>query len=578
MVNYAAALVISGNVDCCHKNYYLYRDSEGTGEWQVLPWDLDLSFGRNWTSSLHYYDDNMYPNNNLFVGSNNTLLSVLYGNSTFRQMYLRRLRTLMDELLQPPGTPADDLKYERRIRELYAQIGPDAALDFARWPTWGSPQTMPQALSILTNQYLPARRNFLYVNQRQIPAPETNALPLNFGPLEFNPASGLQSQEYFTLVNPNNLAIDLSRWTVEGAVNHTFAPGTVIPPNGRIYLSPDVNGFRLRSANPRGGQGLFVQGNYRGQLSARGETLVLKNRAGETVQTHTYTGTPTAAQQSLRIVEILYAPVAPAGTPHLPEDLEYLVLKNIGAAPLDLDGVHFANGISFGIHGELILEPGEHIYLAKNRTAFEAVYGTQGKLVGDYLGQLSNEGEAIELFDRVGEKILDFRYAADWFAQAESQGHSLVILDPSADYSTWDARESWGVSAITGGSAGGDAAWTSFVGAWFTAPERADATVSGRLADPDQDGHSNYDEFVAATNPRDAASHFQIEARSTGAGLNLRFTGVAGRTYTVLTSAQFPAAEWSIVSEGTLGESGTILVPVGAPADESRFFKVSLKF
>ena len=102
--------------------------------------------------------------------------------------------------------------------------------------------------------------------------------------------------------------------------------------------------------------------------------------------------------------------------------------------------------------------------------------------------------------------------------------------------------------------------------------------MSGRLADPDQDGHSNYDEFVAATNPRDAASHFQIEARSAGAGLNLRFTGVAGRTYTVLTSAQFPAAEWSVLSEGTLGESGTILVPVGAPADESRFFKVSLKF
>ena len=49
MVNYLAAMIITGGVDCCHKNYYAYRDSEGTGEWQFLPWDQDLTFGRNWT-------------------------------------------------------------------------------------------------------------------------------------------------------------------------------------------------------------------------------------------------------------------------------------------------------------------------------------------------------------------------------------------------------------------------------------------------------------------------------------------------------------------------------------------------
>ena len=42
-------------------------------------------------------------------------------------MYLRRLRTLMDEFLQPPGTPADELKFEQRIDEMVEQMAPDCA-------------------------------------------------------------------------------------------------------------------------------------------------------------------------------------------------------------------------------------------------------------------------------------------------------------------------------------------------------------------------------------------------------------------------------------------------------------------
>jgi hypothetical protein len=43
-------------------------------------------------------------------------------------MYLRRLRTLMDERLKPEGTPANELVYEKRLAELYAQAAADLAL------------------------------------------------------------------------------------------------------------------------------------------------------------------------------------------------------------------------------------------------------------------------------------------------------------------------------------------------------------------------------------------------------------------------------------------------------------------
>src|SRR4030042_5652952 len=58
VVNFLAARVITGDIDCCHKNYYLYRDTSGSNEWQMWPWDVDLSFGRVWNSSETYWNEN----------------------------------------------------------------------------------------------------------------------------------------------------------------------------------------------------------------------------------------------------------------------------------------------------------------------------------------------------------------------------------------------------------------------------------------------------------------------------------------------------------------------------------------
>ncbi len=70
MANYLAGFVITSNQDCCHKNYYAYRDTNGTGEWYYMPWDVDLTQGRNWGGfGLAYFDDTMYPNNPLYYGA-----------------------------------------------------------------------------------------------------------------------------------------------------------------------------------------------------------------------------------------------------------------------------------------------------------------------------------------------------------------------------------------------------------------------------------------------------------------------------------------------------------------------------
>ena len=46
-INLMAVNVILQNLDATDKNYYIYRDTEGNGEWKMLPWDLDLVLGPN---------------------------------------------------------------------------------------------------------------------------------------------------------------------------------------------------------------------------------------------------------------------------------------------------------------------------------------------------------------------------------------------------------------------------------------------------------------------------------------------------------------------------------------------------
>ena len=130
-----------------------------------------------------------------------------------------------------------------------------------------------------------------------IPDAQPHDVTLTFGAYDYNPTSGNQDEEYLELANPNSYAVDISGWQLVGAVEHSFLPGTVLVAGGRLYVSPNVRAFRSRTAGPTGGQGRFVQGNYRGHLSNGGETVNLLDGTGRVVNTLAYIGTPSAQQR-----------------------------------------------------------------------------------------------------------------------------------------------------------------------------------------------------------------------------------------------------------------------------------------
>ncbi|MGC6459912.1 MAG: lamin tail domain-containing protein [Akkermansiaceae bacterium] len=495
VINYLAASRIMHENDDQGKNYYLHRNTTTTGEWTIVPWDKDLTWGRNYTLEVsgtfqRIYSDIIWADNDTTVGNRNASPShPLFGNrnhrkndgpycrlsdailinSTMRQMYLRRLRTQMDELLQPSSVPLANRIIENRMEELYNLMNLDVAQDRTIWaspnPPYGAPQTFRQAIDVIKNNYLPRRRSHFYnthtgTGTSDIPNNAQPTLPnLTFGSLDFNPSSQNQDQEYVELINNENVFIDVSGWQVDGGIRHTLEAGTVIPPGGSLYLSPNAIAFRQRITGPTGGQQRFVQGNYSGKLSNFGETLTLSDGQAQVIDTLTYLGDPTENQLNLVISEIMYDPANP--------DAEFIELTNISdTLTLDLAGVTFTNGFDFTFPPGTTLAPGARTLVVLDQTAFESVHGNGLPIDGTFAsGRLSNGGESIKLDDADGSTIHDFEYDNNlpWPTSSAGGNFSLVLINPASNPNPNDPQN-WRPSFSLGGNPGEPLTTTTFAG------------------------------------------------------------------------------------------------------------------
>ena len=480
IVNLLAANSVIRNIDMHSKNWYIYRDTGKTGEWAMLPWDLDLSAGRLWTQTNRYFDNQLYTHSYVRTGTAIRLVSMLFNRADTRSMIMRRIRELSDQYLQPEETPYADRYYERRLDELSALIDPptwvpsDAQRDFERWGSWieGSGnsvsytsthpdvESMAEAIVRWKTTYLPERRDAIYNDETvgnggEIPEPQSvlGTSIIDFGHIEFAPASGNQDEEFVTLLNTNAFAVDLSNWQLKGGVEMTFQPGTVIPSGGTLYASPSVTNFRARVESPSGGEGRFVQGNYQGHLSSFGEELVLLTADSQTNNVTTYAGDPSDVQRYLVVSELMYHPSGDGLA-------EYVELLNISEfVTLDLNGVRFDAGILFDFTGSSVtnLAPGERVLIVRDVVAFELAYGTQRPVAGVFeQGTVfNNQGEFSKLEDALNGTVKEFEYdnSLPWPEAADGLGYSLVLMNPALNPDP-DDPASWRSSAMPGGTPG----------------------------------------------------------------------------------------------------------------------------
>lgn len=155
IVNWFAGNILTMMGDSYVKSYLLYRDtSRATQQWSVIPWDYDLSFGRNGEPTIPYPADLM---NDDFAysfpplsGPSTVLKDRFWNTPALRE----RLRQRLDTLLK---TVFSEQKMYPKIDSLAVYIQRDVDNDPYKWGTYNDFLEHVEALKY----YVTARRNFL---------------------------------------------------------------------------------------------------------------------------------------------------------------------------------------------------------------------------------------------------------------------------------------------------------------------------------------------------------------------------------------------------------------------------------
>ncbi len=236
-------------------------------------------------------------------GTFNYLVDAILAVPATRAMYLRRLRTLMDEFI---GSG----RLEAMVKEEGAAVRAEAKKDAAKW---GNPGDPDRGLQQLLTEQLPTRKRQLYEEYGPggatplVPEAQAGGAAASVGEVEGG-ADG-----YVRVNNDAEAALDVSGWKLSGggasfkfvagaldfiwfllsclrapalpplsfaalpALEFWISPdthltlppphtaGTVIPPRSSVYVAASSIGtFKARGASPRGGEGRFVVGPLEG--------------------------------------------------------------------------------------------------------------------------------------------------------------------------------------------------------------------------------------------------------------------------------------------------------------------------
>ncbi|MCI5059017.1 MAG: lamin tail domain-containing protein [Flavobacteriales bacterium] len=137
------------------------------------------------------------------------------------------------------------------------------------------------------------------------------------------------------------------------------------------------------------------------------------------------------------INEILY------NIPGNGESEEFIELYNAGLTPISVSNYSFSQGVTFTFPNASIPAGGYYIITADS-LAFVNSFG----FIPDAQwtsGGLSNSGEDIVLIDNLGNTVdsVDYDDATPWPPEADGQGRSLQLCDPTTDN---NVGSNWGIS------------------------------------------------------------------------------------------------------------------------------------
>lgn len=235
-----------------------------------------------------------------------------------------------------------------------------------------------------------------------------------------------------------------------GAIARGY-PLSMSAPEGTIYYTLDGSDPRLR-----GGERSSSARAYSGPVTLT-ESVRVKSRTQNGALWSALNEAEFTIIQTFKdlfVTEIMFNPPGEAGVDG--DEFEFIELKNVSSADLDLSGVNFTSGISFRFPNGTVLGPGQFVVLASNAEQFQKRYPAV-RVAGAYTGRLANAGERITLVHATGDAIFTVAYSDQppWPPSADGAGFSLVPINPNLNLNPDDPAQ-WRSSTRPGGSPGAD--------------------------------------------------------------------------------------------------------------------------
>ncbi|MGA4579421.1 lamin tail domain-containing protein [Limisphaera sp. VF-2] len=438
------------------------------------------------------------------------------------------------------------------------------------------------------------------------------------------------------LYNPTAATVDVGGWflTDDRSVprKYVFPPRSLLPPFGFLVVDASqfgagASGFELSSLGDEvwlfSGDGTHLTGHAHGfRFGAAangisfGRHLDSLGREHFVAQAANSLGAPNAGPRVGPVVihEIMFEPPPSLGyadTLH-----EYVELRNLTDQPIPLyDPVYPTNtwrleGVGYVFPTGVVLAPQGYLLVVSfdpqrdpgARAMFRQRYNLADSvmLVGPMPGKLANEGERLQLLRPDPPQTLpnpfigyvpyvlvdevEYLPGPPWPSGAAGTGLSL---QRRVGHAFGNDPAHWETAPPTPGApnysaAQNDADEDGLPDAWETAhgldPGRA-VGEDGAAGDPDGDGMTNAQEYVAGTHPRDSTSLLRLEGLGrSGDFILLEFEAQPGRVYE-LWGADRIEGPWQVLRVlGPQPDRQTLRIEDEAGEASQRYYRLRVRF
>ncbi|HKX61931.1 MAG TPA: Ig-like domain-containing protein, partial [Verrucomicrobiae bacterium] len=151
---------------------------------------------------------------------------------------------------------------------------------------------------------------------------------------------------------------------------------------------------------------------------------------------------------------------------------------------------------------------------------------------------------------------------------AQAGNYSVVVANAIASVTSSTA-------VLSVGGSGQDTDGDGLPDEWEVAFGLNPMNGADRTGDPDNDRASNWDEYVAGTNPTNALSCLKLNLLSRGAAGVLSFVAAPNTVYTLESQDQLGPGAWTTVTEVGARSTNRTAIVVDPSTGQSRFYRLS---